>query len=52
MVKELIHDPIVLAKTSASAVKEDLQTAQDLLDTLAAHKDTCAGLGCNECNTR
>ena len=47
MVKELIHDPIALAKKSAPAAKEDLQNAQDLLDTLAAHKDTCVGMAAN-----
>ena len=43
MVKQLIHDPILLAKKSAPATKEDLQTAQDLLDTLIFHKETCVG---------
>ena len=47
MVKDLIHDPIALAKKSAPATKDDLQTAQDLLDTLAAHKDTCVGMAAN-----
>ena len=47
MVKELIHDPILLAKKSADAGKEDLQTAQDLLDTLAAYKQTCVGMAAN-----
>ena len=41
MVKELIHDPIFLAGKSAIATKEDLQVAQDLLDTLMAHRETC-----------
>ncbi|MBQ2819114.1 MAG: hypothetical protein IJF14_01875 [Clostridia bacterium] len=44
MVKELIHDPIYLAGKSGLATKEDLQVAQDLLDTLIAHKDSCAGM--------
>ena len=47
MVKELVHDPIFLARKSAPAEKEDLQTAQDLLDTLAAHKDGCVGMAAN-----
>ncbi len=47
MVKELIHDPIALGQKSAPAAKDDLQTAQDLLDTLAAHKDTCVGMAAN-----
>lgn len=47
MVKELMHDPIFLARKSAPAEKEDLQTARDLLDTLAAHKETCVGMAAN-----
>ena len=47
MVKELMHDPIFLARKSAQATKEDLQTAQDLLDTLAAHRETCVGMAAN-----
>ena len=45
MIKELIHDPILLSRKSETATKEDLQVAQDLLDTLTAHKDGC---GCDE----
>ena len=37
MIKELMHDPIFLAGKSEIATKEDLQVAQDLLDTLIAH---------------
>ena len=47
MVKEIVHDPILLARKSAPAEKEDLQTAQDLLDTLAFHKDGCVGMTAN-----
>ena len=47
MVKELIHDPIFLAGTSEMATKEDLQVAQDLLDTLIANKDGCVGMAAN-----
>ena len=47
MVKELMHDPTFLARKSAPAEKEDLQTARDLLDTLMAHKDTCVGMAAN-----
>ena len=47
MVKELMHDPIFLAQKSALATKEDLQVVQDLLDTLAAHKETCVGMAAN-----
>ena len=47
MVKELIHDPILLAKKSRPAGKEDLPIARDLLDTLAAHRETCVGMAAN-----
>ena len=47
MVKELIHDPLFLSRKSVPADKGDLQTAQDLLDTLAAYKDTCVGMAAN-----
>ena len=47
MIKELIHDPIFLAGKSEIATKEDLQVAQDLLDTLVAHKDSCVGMAAN-----
>ena len=47
MVRELVHDPICLARKSAPATKEDLQVAQDLLDTLAAHSRTCVGMAAN-----
>ena len=47
MIKELVHDPILLARKSEVATKEDLQIAQDLLDTLVAHKDGCVGMAAN-----
>ncbi|MBQ7097061.1 MAG: peptide deformylase [Clostridia bacterium] len=47
MIKELMHDPIFLGQKSEKATAEDLQTAQDLLDTLTAHKDGCVGMAAN-----
>ena len=47
MVKELIHDPILLARKSAPATREDLEAAADLLDTLKAHRETCVGMAGN-----
>ena len=47
MIKELMHDPIFLAGKSEIATKEDLPIAQDLLDTLMAHKETCVGMAAN-----
>ena len=47
MMKELMHDPIFLAGKSEIATKEDLPIAQDLLDTLMAHKENCVGMAAN-----
>ena len=47
MVRELIHDPIFLAQKSKPATKEDFADARDLLDTLAAHRETCVGMAAN-----
>ena len=47
MVKELMHDPIFLSLKSELATKDDLNVAQDLLDTLTAHKDGCVGMAAN-----
>ena len=47
MVKEVIHDPILLEARSEPATKEDLQTARNLLDTLRANKDACVGMAAN-----
>lgn len=52
MVKELMHDPIFLGLKSEKATKEDLQTAEDLLDTLTAHKDGCVGMAANMIGVR
>ncbi len=47
MVRQIVHDPILLAKPSAPAGREDLSTAQDLLDTLAANREACVGMAAN-----
>ena len=47
MVREVIHDPIFLGVKSEAATKEDLQIAQELLDTLIANKDGCVGMAAN-----
>ena len=47
MIKEVVHDPIFLALKSEPATAEDLQVAQDLLDTLSANKDACVGIAAN-----
>ena len=52
MVKEVVHDPIFLALRSEPATVEDLQVAQDLLDTLAANKEACVGMAANMIGVR
>ena len=47
MVRELMHDPIFLARKSEPATAADLEVAQDLLDTLTFHKDGCVGMAAN-----
>lgn len=47
MVKEVVHDPILLAGMSLPATIADLQVARDLLDTLTANKNACVGMAAN-----
>ena len=47
MVQEIVHDPILLARKSVPATKEDLSDATDLLDTLLAHRESCVGMAAN-----
>ena len=47
MIRNVIHDPIFLGGKSELATKEDLQVAQDLLDTLIANKESCVGMAAN-----
>ena len=47
MIKPIIKDPIFLAQKSAPATVLDLPVAQDLRDTLAAHRDGCVGMAAN-----
>ena len=47
MVRQLMHDPIFLARKSTPATAEDLEVARDLLDTLLAHRDSCVGMAAN-----
>lgn len=52
MVKEIVHSPILLAAKSEPAVAADLQTVQDLLDTLSAHANECVGMAANMIGVR
>ncbi len=47
MIKDIIHDPLLLAQRSVSATKLDLKVAQDLKDTLIAHRTECVGMAAN-----
>ena len=47
MVKELVHDPVLLSRVSEPAGKEDWAIAQDLLETLIFHEKGCVGMAAN-----
>ena len=47
MVRELVHDPFLLARKSTPASPEDLETARDLMDTLLHHREGCVGMAAN-----
>ena len=47
MVREFVHDPILLARVSEPAAREDWAIAQDLLETLIYHKVECVGMAAN-----
>ena len=47
MVRELVHDPILLARKSVPATEADLPIARDLLDTLLFHREGCVGMAAN-----
>ena len=47
MIKPIMKDPIFLSQKSAPAAVPDLPVAQDLRDTLAAHRDSCVGMAAN-----
>lgn len=47
MERSIIRDTFFLRQKSLPASRDDLPTAQDLLDTLEANKDRCVGLAAN-----
>lgn len=47
MIQEICRDEAFLAQKAEPAAAEDLATAQDLLDTLIAHKEGCVGMAAN-----
>ena len=47
MIREICKDDFFLSQKAEPATVDDLAIAQDLLDTLAAHKDGCVGMAAN-----
>ncbi len=47
MIRDICKDEAFLARKAEPATADDLGTAQDLLDTLAAHKEGCVGMAAN-----
>ena len=47
MIREICKDETFLAQKAVPVTADDLATAQDLLDTLTAHKDGCVGMAAN-----
>ena len=47
MQRPIVRARLMLSRPAAPATIADLPVAQDLLDTLVAHKATCAGMAAN-----
>lgn len=47
MIQQIMRDEAFLAQKAVPATQADLPVAQDLLDTLTAHKDGCVGMAAN-----
>ena len=47
MVKTIVRDPILLARRSLAAEREDVAIADDLMDTLKANAEHCVGMAAN-----
>ena len=47
MVREICKNEAFLAQKAEPATAEDLSVAQDLLETLIAHKEGCVGMAAN-----
>jgi len=47
MVREIMKDVAFLSQKAELATKDDLPVAEDLLETLEAHKDGCVGMAAN-----
>lgn len=42
-----MHDPVFLACKSSDATADDRIVAENLLETLKAHKESCVGMAAN-----
>lgn len=47
MVKDIVKDPFFLGQKSTEANKDDIQTANDLVDTLRHNSQICVGMAAN-----
>ena len=47
MIREIERDTFFLSQRSADASPADAQTADDLADTLRAHRESCVGMAAN-----
>ena len=47
MIRPIMRNELVLQRASAPATEADLPIAQDLLDTLEAHRHSCVGMAAN-----
>lgn len=47
MIKPVVHDPAALTTPATPATKADMPVMTNLLDTLAAHQDSCVGMAAN-----
>jgi len=47
MVREIMKDVVFLSQKAQPAAMDDLPVAEDLLETLIAHKDGCVGMAAN-----
>ncbi len=47
MIRPIVKSPVLLAMPSVDAALADANVGQDLVDTLAAHKDECVGMAGN-----
>ena len=47
MVREIMKDTAFLSQKAEPATPEDIAAAQDLLETLEAHKEGCVGMAAN-----